>query len=264
LIRVQQRNDYIDKTGKEVCIFAYLKTKTAGMANASTKEADKPYRYFDVIMALFVSVLLISNIASVKIVSIWEFTFDGGTILFPFGYIFGDILTEVYGFRRSRKVIWTGFFAALAMSLVLWVVQLLPPAPDWENQQAYESVIGFVPRIVIASLVAYFAGEFTNSVILSRLKIITGGRFLWMRTIGSTLVGEGIDTAIFCFVAFYGALPASLLWTVIISNYIFKCSVEILFTPATYTAVRFLKRKEGVDVYDRGISYNPFLFSDKG
>jgi uncharacterized integral membrane protein (TIGR00697 family) len=234
------------------------------MADEFNSEAGKPFRYFDVIMAFFVAVLLISNIASVKILSLWKFTFDGGTILFPFSYIFGDILTEVYGFKRSRKVIWTGFIAAMSMSLVLWVVQLLPPAPGWENQQAYESVIGFVPRIVIASLVAYFSGEFTNSFILSKLKIISRGRFLWIRTIGSTLAGEGVDTAIFCLIAFYGVLPASLLWAVIFSNYIFKCSVEILFTPATYAAVRFLKRKEGVDVYDRGISYNPFLFSDKG
>jgi uncharacterized integral membrane protein (TIGR00697 family) len=233
------------------------------MADELQMVAGKPSRYFDVIMAFFVAVLLISNIASVKILSLWRFTFDGGTILFPFSYIFGDILTEVYGFRRSRKVIWTGFFAAMSMSLVLWVVQVLPPAPGWENQQAYESVIGFVPRIVIASLVAYFSGEFTNSYILSKLKIISRGRFLWIRTIGSTLAGEGIDTAIFCLIAFYGVLPASLLWTVVLSNYIFKCSVEIFFTPATYAAVRFLKRTEGVDVYDRGISYNPFLFSDK-
>ena len=218
------------------------------------------FRYFDVIMALFVAVLLISNIASTKIVTFWKFTFDGGTILFPLSYIFGDILTEVYGYRRSRKVIWTGFFAALMMSLILWVVQVLPPAPDWPNQEAYEKLIGFIPRIVLASLVAYFAGEFTNSWLLSRLKVKTGGKYLWMRTIGSTLVGEGIDTLLFCMIAFYGVLPGSLLVTVIISNYIFKCSIEILFTPVTYAGVRFLKKKEQIDVFDRGISYNPFRF----
>jgi len=223
-------------------------------------ETRTPYKYFDVIMALFVAVLLISNIASVKIVSLWMFTFDGGTILFPLSYIFGDILTEVYGYPRSRKVIWTGFFAALMMSLILWVVQVMPAASGWNNQQAYESVIGFVPRIVIASLIAYFSGEFTNSYILSRLKIITKGKFLWMRTIGSTLAGEGIDTAIFCMVAFYGVLPGHLLLAVIVSNYIFKCSVEILFTPVTYAIVGFLKRQEKVDVYDRGVNYNPFWF----
>jgi hypothetical protein len=175
-------------------------------------------------------------------------------------YIFGDILTEVYGYRRTRRVIWTGFTAALLMSLVLWVVQVLPPASDWPNQEAYESLIGFVPRIVAASLLAYFAGEFTNSYILSRLKVVMKGKRLWVRTIGSTLIGEGIDTAIFCLVAFYGVLPGSLLVAVIISNYVFKCLIEILFTPVTYRIVGFLKKREQVDVYDRGISYNPFRF----
>jgi uncharacterized integral membrane protein (TIGR00697 family) len=216
------------------------------------------YRYFDVLVALFVAVLLISNIASTKILTIWMFTFDVGTLLFPLSYIFGDILTEVYGFRRSRRVIWLGFFSALIMSLVLFVVQILPPAGDWTNQKAYEAVLGFVPRIVAASLLAYFAGEFTNSMILSRLKILTKGRYLWTRTIGSTLIGEGFDTIIFCMVAFFGVLPASVFKVVLISNYIFKCAVEIIFTPITYLIVRTLKRKENTDVYDYGVNYNPF------
>ncbi|NJO69272.1 MAG: queuosine precursor transporter [Bacteroidetes bacterium] len=209
-------------------------------------------------MAMFVAVLLISNIASTKILTLWEFTFDGGTILFPLSYIFGDILTEVYGYRNSRKVIWTGFFLALLMSLVLWIVQILPPAADWTNQAAFDSILGFIPRIVVASLLAFIAGEFSNSYILSRLKIRTKGKYLWLRTISSTLIGEGIDTAIFCFVAFYGILPTDLLLSVIISNYIFKCLVEILLTPVTYKVVGFLKREEGVDYYDHGINYNPF------
>jgi uncharacterized integral membrane protein (TIGR00697 family) len=216
------------------------------------------YRFFDILVALFVAVLLISNIASTKILTLWKFTFDGGTLLFPLSYIFGDILTEVYGFRRSRRVIWLGFFAALLMSLVLFIVQQLPAAAEWPNQQAYEAILGFVPRIVIASLLAYFAGEFTNSVILSRLKIYTKGKYLWTRTIGSTLIGEGIDTFVFCWIAFYGTLPASVFWAVLVSNYIFKCSVEIVFTPLTYLVVGFLKRKEKADVYDYGINYNPF------
>lgn len=216
------------------------------------------YRFFDILVALFVAVLLISNIASTKILTIWKFTFDGGTLLFPLSYIFGDILTEVYGFRRSRRVIWLGFFSALIMSLVLYVVQILPPAGDWTNQKAYEAILGFVPRIVAASLLAYFAGEFINSMILSRLKILTKGRYLWMRTIGSTLIGEGFDTIIFCMVAFYGVLPASVFKAVLISNYIFKCAVEIIFTPLTYLIVGTLKRKEKTDVYDYGVKYNPF------
>lgn len=224
------------------------------------QEQKRNFRYFDVIMALFVAILLISNLASTKIARMWLFTFDGGTILFPLSYIFGDILTEVYGYQRSRKVIWTGFAATLLMSLVLWVVQKLPPAAGWENQQAYETLLGFVPRIVLASLIAYFAGEFSNAYLMSKLKIRTKGKYLWVRTIGSTIVGEGIDTAIFCFVAFYGTLPNSLLISVIASNYIFKTGIEVLFTPLTYLAVGFLKRKEQTDIYDTGISYNPFRF----
>ncbi|HLO59374.1 MAG TPA: queuosine precursor transporter [Bacteroidales bacterium] len=217
-----------------------------------------PYRFFDILVALFVAVLLISNIASTKILTLWKFTFDGGTILFPLSYIFGDVLTEVYGFRRSRRAIWLGFFSALLMSLVFYIVQLLPAAPDWPNQQAFEAILGFVPRIVMASLIAYFAGEFSNSITLSVMKIKTKGRFLWMRTIFSTIIGEGIDTIIFCMIAFYGTMPGNVLWAVIISNYIFKCSVEILFTPLTYKIVNYLKKEEKTDVYDYGVRYNPF------
>lgn len=216
------------------------------------------FRYFDSLVALFVAVLLISNIASTKILVFWKFTFDGGTILFPLSYIFGDVLTEVYGFKRSRRVIWLGFASALLMSLVLYVVQVLPPASEWKNQQAFEIILGFIPRIVLASLVAYFAGEFSNSIILSRMKISMKGKLLWVRTITSTLIGEGVDTIIFCMVAFYGTLPVNVLWILILSNYIFKCSVEIIFTPLTYMIVGFLKRSERIDMYDYGVKYNPF------
>jgi len=221
---------------------------------------NRNYRYFDILVALFVAVLLISNIASTKILDLWKFTFDGGTVLFPLSYIFGDILTEVYGYRKSRRVIWLGFFSALLMSLVLFLVQKMPPAAGWPNQEAFNTILGFVPRIVGASLLAYFAGGFSNSVILSRLKIYTRGKFLWLRTIGSTLIGEGIDTMVFCIVAFYGLLPSPVLWAVIASNYIFKCSVEILFTPVTYQIVGFLKKRENEDVFDHGINYSPFTF----
>jgi uncharacterized integral membrane protein (TIGR00697 family) len=220
----------------------------------------RTFKYFDIIMALFVAVLLISNLASTKILSLGVFTFDGGTLLFPLSYIFGDILTEVYGYQRARKVIWTGFGAAILMSLVLWVVQILPPAADWHNQEAFESLLGFVPRIVLASLIAYFAGAFSNAFLLSKLKIRTKGKYLWVRTIGSTLLGEGIDTIIFCMVAFYGLFPNEVLVAIIVSNYLFKTGVEVIFTPATYAIVSFLKKQEQVDVYDRGISYNPFKY----
>lgn len=222
---------------------------------------NSDFRYFDVLVAIFVAVLLISNVASTKILNLWEFTFDGGTILFPLSYIFGDILTEVYGFKRSRRVIWLGFFSAFLMSVVLFIVQILPPAEGWTNQHAFEALLGPVPRIVIASLLAYFVGEFSNSITLSVLKIRTKGRFLWIRTIFSTVIGEGIDTLVFCLIAFYGSIPSQVLWAVILSNYIFKCSVEILFTPLTYKIVNFLKRVEKTDVYDYGVKYNPFVIT---
>lgn len=230
------------------------------MLKNSLNQNVRDYKYFDVIMALFVAVLLISNLASTKILILGPFTFDGGTLLFPLSYIFGDILTEVYGYQLARKVIWTGFGAALLMSLVLWVVQILPAAPDWHNQQAFESLLGFVPRIVMASLAAYFAGAFSNAFLMSKLKIFTNGRFLWVRTIGSTIIGEGIDTAIFCFVAFYNLFPNHVLVAIIISNYLFKTGVEVLFTPVTYAIVNFLKQKEHVDAFDKGINYNPFRY----
>ncbi|WNZ21934.1 queuosine precursor transporter [Leptolyngbya sp. NK1-12] len=225
---------------------------------------NKSFRHLDTITALFVTVLLISNVASTKIVAFGPLTFDGGTILFPLSYIFGDILTEVYGYGRSRKVIWIGFCAALLMSLTFMIVGALPPAPDWPNQEAYEKILGLTPRIVIASLVAYFAGEFSNSFTLAKLKLITNGRQLWLRTIGSTLIGQVIDTALFILIAFTGVVPNSLLWTLIVSNYLFKCGVEILFTPVTYAVTGWLKQQEREDYYDRHTNFNPFRLTGAG
>ena len=219
---------------------------------------DRSFKHLGTISVFFVSVLLISNIASTKIVDFGWFTFDGGTLLFPLSYIFADILTEVYGFRRSRRVIWLGFFSALLMSLVLIIVGKLPPAADWGNQAAYDAILGLTPRIVMGSLLAYFCGEFINSFVLAKMKVWTAGKWLWTRTIGSTVVGELVDTAIFVLVAFWGVLPTSLLIAVIVSNYVFKTGVEILFTPITYAIVRFLKKSEGEDYYDRGTNFNPF------
>jgi queuosine precursor transporter len=219
---------------------------------------QKAYKHFDLIMALFVAVLLISNIASTKILALWRFTFDGGTLLFPLSYIFGDILTEVYGYAKARRVIWVGFFSAILMSIVLMIVGWLPAAAGWENQSAYDAILGLAPRIVIASLIAYWAGSFSNSYILAKMKVWTKGRYLWTRTVGSTLVGEGLDTALFCTIAFLGVLPLSLLLAVIISNYVFKCLVEIAFTPITYRAVRYLKSTEKVDALDTKTRFNPF------
>jgi queuosine precursor transporter len=220
--------------------------------------AELGYRYFDLIMALFISVLIISNVASSKIVDLGPFTFDGGTLLFPVSYIFSDILTEVYGYRRSRRVIWAGFASAALMAGVLALVGALPPAEGWEHQDAYEAILGVTPRIVLGSLIAYFAGEFSNSYVLAKMKIWTQGRWLWTRTIGSTLVGEGVDTLLFVLIAFGGALPWALLWSILISNYVFKVGLEAAMTPVTYRITNFLKRSENKDVYDIGTDFNPF------
>lgn len=214
------------------------------------------YRYLDRITGLFVAVLLISNIASVKIVTVGPFTFDGGTLLFPLAYIFGDVLTEVYGYRAGRRVIWTGFAALALLIVTLALVDVLPP-----GNPAFSAILGQAPRIALGSLVAYWAGEFTNSFVLARLKVATGGRWLWLRTIGSTLVGEGVDTVVFVLIAFAGALPADVLTAILVSNYVFKCVVEVLFTPVTYAIVSRLKRAEGADAFDRDTDFNPLVLS---
>jgi uncharacterized integral membrane protein (TIGR00697 family) len=222
---------------------------------------NRNFRYLDVITAFFVAVLLISNIVSVKIVRVAFFTYDGGTILFPLSYIFGDILTEVYGYARSRRVIWLGFACALIMSLVFMLVGRLPEVTSPGQPPigpAYNAVLGFVPRIVVASLIAYFSGEFSNSFVLARMKILTRGRWLWTRTIGSTLIGEMVDTLLFVAIAFAGTKSWPLLLAIFLSNYIFKVGVEVLFTPITYRVVGFLKRREREDHYDYHTDFNPF------
>jgi len=219
---------------------------------------QKNYRYLGSISVFFVSVLLISNVASIKIIDFGWFTFDGGTLLFPLSYIFGDILTEVYGYKRSRSVIWLGFFSALMMAIVFMVVGKLPAAPGWNNQAAYDAVLGLTPRIVLASLLAYASGEFSNSYLLAKIKIWTKGKFLWIRTIGSTLVGELVDSVLFILIAFWGIFPNSFLIILIISNYLFKVGVEVLFTPVTYQIVKFLKKKEKEDYFDIDTNFNPF------
>ncbi|GIW23817.1 queuosine precursor transporter [Meiothermus sp.] len=221
----------------------------------------KSYRYLDLITALFVVVLIVSNIASTKVVLLGPFTFDGGTLLFPLAYIFGDVLTEVYGYKKSRRVIWTGFFLLLLSTLTFGLVNALPtPADEFSQKsaEAFATILGLVPRIVLASLVAYWVGEFANSYILAKLKLATQGRWLALRTIGSTVVGQGLDTAIFLLVAFYGVWDNDLLWTVFVSNYVFKVGVEVLLTPLTYAVVGYLKRAENEDYYDYHTRFNPF------
>jgi len=226
----------------------------------------QPYRYFDIIMAIFVAVLLISNIASAaKIVNLGLpiLTFDAGTLLFPVSYIFGDVLVEVYGYRRSRKVIWIGFGCAALLSVTLAVVRALPGDAQWladVGPEAFDGVLGTLAsgRIIAASLIAYFAGEFSNAYIMAKMKIWTRGRWLWTRTIASTLVGEFVDTLLFVCIAFLGVWPLGLVAKIIISNYIFKCSMEAAVTPLTYRLVNFLKKAEGEDYYDYDTDFNPF------
>lgn len=229
---------------------------------------NRVFRFLDLVMALFITVLIVSNIASSAKVVDWgvsigklPLAFDAGTLLFPISYIFGDVLTEVYGFKRSRRVIWVGFGALALSALTLAAVRAMPGEAAWQGyagQAAYDAILGGMSTggIVLASLMAYLVGSFANSVILSRLKVATSGRWLWLRTISSTLVGEGIDSTIFIFVAtLAGVFPWELFWTLVITNYIFKVSIEVLFTPLTYWVVARLKKAEQVDVYDTGITY---------
>lgn len=219
-------------------------------------------RLLPVLSGLFVGVLVLSNILAVKMVRLGPFVFDGGTLLFPLSYIFGDILTEVYGYRASRKVIWTGLASLVLMSLNIWIIGILPADRSWNLQDAYNSILSPMPRIALASVLGYFAGEWSNSALLSRMKVLTKGRWLWTRTLGSTLVGEMADTLIFVLVAFAGTYSNGDIIAMILSNYLFKCTIEALFTPLTYKIVAFFKRREGVDVFDEGVRYNPLPVKD--
>ncbi len=217
------------------------------------------YKYYDLVMASFVAVLLCSSLIGVgKVSQIGGYSFGAAIFFFPISYIFGDILTEVYGYARARRVIWAGFAALGFASLMSWAVLALPPAPDWPHQAAYVVVYGQTPRIVIASLTAFWAGDFVNSYVLAKLKLKTAGRFLWLRTIGSTIVGQGIDSLIFYPLAFLGEWPTSLVLAVMTSNFLLKVAVEVVMTPLTYKIVGFLKRAEQEDYYDRGTDFNPF------
>lgn len=217
------------------------------------------YKYYDLVMALFVTILLCSNvIGAAKVATVWGFTFGAGVLFFPVSYIFGDILTEVYGYARARKVVWAGFGAIIFASFMSWVVVSLPPADGWNDQRAYQTVFGQTPRIVFASLIAFFAGEFANSFVLAKMKVKTGGRFLWARTIGSTIVGEGVDSLVFYPVAFLGVWDRSLVLQVMLSNYMIKVLWEAAVTPITYQVVGFLKRAEQEDYYDINTNFTPF------
>lgn len=222
-------------------------------------EKRRVYKYYDLVMASFVTILLCSNIIGAeKVVNIYGFSFGAGVLFFPISYIFNDVLTEVYGYSRSRKVIWAGFGALIFASFMSWFVRKLPPDPNWQYQDAYDVIFGQTPRIVIASITAFWAGEFTNSFVLAKMKLLTRGRFLWTRTIGSTIAGEAVDSLIFYPVAFYGFWTNELLLKVMVTNYAIKVGWEAVITPVTYKVVNFLKKAENEDYYDWDTDFNPF------
>ena len=227
---------------------------------------QRSYRYYDLVMAAFVTILICSNligpakIAQLDLPILGVVTFGAGVLFFPISYVFGDVLTEVYGYDRARKVIWAGFAGLVFASVMATVVVALPPAPFWNNQAAYEIAFGSAWRIVLASMIAYFCGEFVNSFVLAKMKIMTAGRWLWTRTIGSTIAGEAVDSALFYPLAFYGTgiIPDDKLPLVMLAQFVTKVGVEVVFTPVTYRIVSALKRAEQEDYYDRKTNFNPF------
>lgn len=221
--------------------------------------ARRHFRYFDYVMAAFVAILLLSNlIGAAKLATVGGFTFGAGILFFPLSYVIGDVLTEVYGYANARRCVWMGFGALIFMAFMSYVVVAMPPADGWDGQAAYESVFGSTWRIVAASVLAFWAGEFVNSFVLAKMKIITQGKHLWARTIGSTVFGQGVDSLIFYPVAFLGIWTPQQVMTVMVTNWLLKVLWEALLTPVTYAVVGWFKHREGVDVYDTGTDFSPF------
>ena len=214
-----------------------------------------------IIVALFVTCLITANITAVKLVNLFGFILPAAILIFPLSYVIGDVLTEVYGYGQARRVIWLGFFCNFITVLVIWMGQVLPAASFWDGQEAYERILGYTPRLLFASFLAYLTGEFANSFVLAKMKIATRGRWLWMRTIGSTLVGQGLDSLVFITLAFVGTIPIALLILTIVTQWLAKSMYEAAVTPLTYVVVKFLKRREGLDVYDRDTRFSPFSIS---
>lgn len=232
-------------------------------------QVPKQYRYYDFVMALFVTVLLVSNLlSSAKIIDLgvsvgdFAFVFDAGTLVFPISYIFGDILTEVYGYKRARRVIWMGFLAMLLMGFFVWLAGVLPGESIWEDgvgQTSYDALLGGIPGLIVASLTAYWLGSFSNSYVMAKLKLVTEGRLLWSRTISSTLVGQGVDTTVFILIAtLLGVFPPEIVMSLILTNYLLKVGLEVVLTPITLRLVALLKRAENEDVFDYNTDFNPF------
>jgi hypothetical protein len=218
--------------------------------------------YFVAAVALFVTCLVVSNIIAVKIIMVQGLVLPAAVIIFPLSYILGDVLTEVYGYHAARRVIWLGFLCNLVAIVAISIGGFLPAAPFWQDQAAYQTILGGTPRILLASFLAYLVGEFANAMIMSRLKVVMEGRHLWVRTIGSTLVGEGLDSAVFISIAFFSVMPLGVLVGAIVTQWLVKCAYEVLATPLTYAVVGFLKRREGIDVFDRQVRFNPFALSE--
>ena len=225
--------------------------------------ARRHFRYFDYVMAAFVAILLLSNlIGAAKLATVQGFTFGAGILFFPLSYVIGDVLTEVYGYANARRCVWMGFGAMIFMAFMSYVVVAMPPAEGWNGQAAYESVFGSTWRIVAASVLAFWAGEFVNSFVLAKMKIVTKGKHLWARTIGSTVFGQGVDSLIFYPVAFLGIWSTEQVLTVMVTNWLLKVLWEAVLTPVTYAVVGWFKAREGVDVYDTGIDFSPFAKTD--
>jgi queuosine precursor transporter len=218
--------------------------------------------WFIIVVAVFITCLITANIIAVKLVDIGGLIIDAGTIIFPISYIVGDVLTEVYGFRRARRVIWLGFACNLLAVITIVIGQALPPAVFWDGQAAYDRILGYAPRLLVASFVAFLVGEFANSYVLARMKVATKGRWLWMRTIASTFVGQGLDSFIFVFIAFWGTAPEAELLSAMVVQWLFKSGYEALATPITYVVVNFIKRREGVDTFDTDISFSPLSLAE--
>jgi uncharacterized integral membrane protein (TIGR00697 family) len=218
--------------------------------------------WFILAVVIFITCLITANITAVKLINIFGFVLPAAIIIFPISYIFGDVLTEVYGYRQARRVIWLGFFCNLIAVVAIWLGQVLPPASFWEGQAAYERILGYTPRILLASFLAYLAGEFANSFVLAKMKIATKGRWLWTRTVSSTLVGEGLDSLVFMTIAFVGTIPMMALGMAIVTQWLAKVVYEAVATPLTYGAVNFLKRREGLDVYDYDTRFNPLFLRE--
>lgn len=219
------------------------------------------YKYLDALTTAFVVILLVSNLVAQKVCQIGPFAVSGAILLFPITYIFGDVFTEVYGFAASRRAIWLGFFGTALLYLIGTLTIALPPAPEWHNQHAFAAVFGFIPRILAASLVAFWAGEFANSYTMARLKLLTEGRMLWTRTIGSTVIGQAVDTTIVVLLTYIEVVPLKTIGNMIATGYLLKVGYEVLATPLTYAVISWLKRAEGADAFDRHESFNPFNFA---